>query len=89
MICAPTDAQAQEQFADMEWFWNSWSVPFGNPMPELLVGSPDTITAKIEAARKRFNPQETFMIIPQGIHSADQICESLGLFADKVLPRFS
>lgn len=89
VICAPTDAQAQEQFADMEWFWNSWSVPFGNPMPELLVGSPDTITAKIEAARKRFNPQETFMIIPQGIHSADQICESLGLFADEVLPRFS
>ena len=62
---------------------------FGNPLPELLVGSPDTISAKIEAAQQRFNPQETFMIIPQGIHPADQVCESLGLFADKVMPRFS
>jgi len=88
VICAPTDAEAQAQFEDMEWFWNKWSVPFGNPMPELLVGSPDTISAKIEAARARFNPTETFMIIPQGIHSADQVCASLELFADKVMPRF-
>lgn len=89
VICAPTDAGAQAQFEDMAWFWDKWSVPFGNPLPELLVGSPDTISAKIEAAQARFSPRETFMIIPQGIHPADQVCESLGLFADKVLPRFS
>ena len=89
VICAPTDAEAQRHMEDMTWFWNTWSVPFGNPMPELLVGSPDTISAKIEAAQTRFNPQETFMIIPQGIHPSTQIVDSLGLFADKVMPRFS
>jgi alkanesulfonate monooxygenase SsuD/methylene tetrahydromethanopterin reductase-like flavin-dependent oxidoreductase (luciferase family) len=89
VICAPTDAEARAQFEDMEWFWNTWSVPFGNPMPELLVGSPDTISAKIETARARFNPREAFMIIPQGIHPADQVCDSLGLFAEKVMPRFA
>ena len=88
VVCAPTDSEAQKQFEDMEWFWNQWAVPFGNPMPELLVGSPDTITAKIERARQAFNPQECFMIVPQGMHSGDQICASLELFADTVMPRF-
>ncbi|MGI9614564.1 MAG: LLM class flavin-dependent oxidoreductase [Acidimicrobiales bacterium] len=88
VVCAPTDAQAEAQFEDMRWFWENWAVPFGNPMPELLVGSPDTISAKIDAARERFDPSEAFMIVPQGIHSADQVCASLDLFAEKVMPRF-
>jgi alkanesulfonate monooxygenase SsuD/methylene tetrahydromethanopterin reductase-like flavin-dependent oxidoreductase (luciferase family) len=58
-------------------------------MPELLVGSPDTISRKIEEARSRFDPSEAFLIVPQGLHSADQICASLELFADRVMPRFS
>ena len=89
VICAPTDAEAERQMDDMQWFWDRWSVPFGNPMPELLVGSPDTISAKIEAAAERFNPGEAFLLVPQGVHTADQICDSLGLFADKVMPRFA
>lgn len=89
VVCAPTDSEAQAQFEDMAWFWDKWSVPFGNPMPEMLVGSPDTISAKIEAAQGRFNPSEAFMIIPQGIHPAGQICDSLELFATKVMPRFT
>jgi alkanesulfonate monooxygenase SsuD/methylene tetrahydromethanopterin reductase-like flavin-dependent oxidoreductase (luciferase family) len=89
MVCAPTDEQAQEWFADMEWFWNAWSVPFGNPMPELLVGSPDTISARIEEARRVFDPRETFLLIPQGLHERDQVLTSLELFATKVMPRFS
>lgn len=89
MVCAPTDSAAQKQFEDFKWFWERWSIPFGNPFPELLVGSPDTISRKIEAAGKRFNPQECFLIIPQGLHPAPQVCDSLGLFAEKVIPRFA
>jgi alkanesulfonate monooxygenase SsuD/methylene tetrahydromethanopterin reductase-like flavin-dependent oxidoreductase (luciferase family) len=89
MVCAPTDAAAQAQFEDLSWFWHKWSVPFGNPMPETLVGSPDTISRKIEAARRRVNPHECFLIIPQGIHPAHQVCDSLDLFARKVMPRFA
>ncbi|MGD9601244.1 MAG: LLM class flavin-dependent oxidoreductase [Gammaproteobacteria bacterium] len=87
--CAPTDAEAMRRFEDYAWFWNKWSVPFGNPMPETLVGSPDTISRKIEAARQRFNPRECFLIIPQGLQPADQVCDSLELFARKVMPRFT
>ena len=48
MICAETDAAAEDQLEDMEWFWNRWSIPYGLPMPKLLVGSPDTIADRIE-----------------------------------------
>jgi len=89
LLCAPTDAEAEARFEDMRWFWETWSVPFGNPFPELLVGSPDTISAKIEAARARFDPGEAFMIVPQGLQPAAQVVDSIGLFAEKVLPRFS
>lgn len=89
MIVAPTDDQAQAWFEDMRWFWESWAVPFGQPLPELLVGSPDTVSRRIEEAQRTFGPQECVLLIPQGIHDRDQILTSLELFATKVMPRFS
>jgi alkanesulfonate monooxygenase SsuD/methylene tetrahydromethanopterin reductase-like flavin-dependent oxidoreductase (luciferase family) len=89
MICAPTDAEAREMLEDMEWFWNSWSVPFGLPMPKLLVGSPDTISTEIEAAMSHVPINECVLLIPQGIHTPDQLEASLGLFASQVMPRFT
>ncbi|MEM9624148.1 MAG: LLM class flavin-dependent oxidoreductase, partial [Pseudomonadota bacterium] len=43
MICAETDAKAQKLFEDWQWFWETWATPFGQGMPGLLVGSPDTL----------------------------------------------
>ena len=54
MICAPTDAEANAWAEDMLWFWDKWAVPFGNPRPKLLIGSPDTISAMIEEAASTF-----------------------------------
>lgn len=88
MICCETDDEAYALFEDYEWFWNRWSVPFGNPLPELLVGTPDTISAKLDAARDRFDPHECFLLIPQGIHDRDANLRSLDLFASQVMPRF-
>ncbi|MEM7466357.1 MAG: LLM class flavin-dependent oxidoreductase [Pseudomonadota bacterium] len=89
MICAKTDAEAKAQFADMKWFWENWAVPFGQPMPELLIGSPDTLCRRIEEASKAVPINEMVMLLPQGIHDRDQILSSLGLFAEKVIPNFS
>ena len=89
MICAKTDAEAKAQFADMKWFWENWAVPFGLPMPELLVGSPDTLNKRIEEAAKSIPINEMFLLLPQGIHDRDQILSSLELFGDKVMPNFS
>lgn len=89
MICAKTDSQAADLAADMKWFWQDWAVPFGQPFPELLFGSPDTLKRRIEAASKAVPINEMFLIIPQGLHDRDQIKDSLELFAEKVMPAFS
>lgn len=89
MVCAPTDEQAWAQFDDMGWFWSQWSDQFGQGLPLTLVGSPDTISAQIEEAHELLGFDEVFSLIPQGIHSSDQIISSLELFSDKVMPRFT
>ena len=73
----------------MEWFWNRWAVPFGNPMPELLVGSPDTLCRRLEQASAAIPIKECFLLIPQGIASREQNLASLELFATKVMPHFA
>ena len=89
MIVAPTDEQAQEWAKDWLWFWNSWANAFGQPITELLVGSPDTVSRRIEEVQKTFGPTEAFLLIPQGLHDRSQILTSLELFATKVMPRFA
>ena len=89
MVCARTDAEAQALFEDMHWFWNQWSVPFGQGLPELLVGSPDTLCRRIEQAARAVPIEECFLLIPQGIHDQGQILGSLELFAEKVIPNFA
>ena len=86
MVCAETDAKAQALFADMEWFWNTWSVPFGQQMPELLVGAPDTLNREIARVSAAVPIEDVFLLIPAGIHSPAQIEDSLDLFARKVMP---
>jgi alkanesulfonate monooxygenase SsuD/methylene tetrahydromethanopterin reductase-like flavin-dependent oxidoreductase (luciferase family) len=88
-ICAPTDAEAQEQLEDMLWFWNRWAIPFGQGVPELLVGSPDTISRRLEQVLQRLPQEEVVLLIPQGIHDRGQILRSLELMATKVMPKFA
>ncbi|MGE0621220.1 MAG: LLM class flavin-dependent oxidoreductase [Pseudomonadales bacterium] len=87
-ICAKTDAQAERLFEDMAWFWKTWATPFGQGMPEVLVGSPDTLNRRIEAVSKAVPIDEAYLLIPQGLHTPEQLKESLNLFADKVMPNF-
>jgi alkanesulfonate monooxygenase SsuD/methylene tetrahydromethanopterin reductase-like flavin-dependent oxidoreductase (luciferase family) len=89
MICAPTDSAAQALAHDLKWFWEAWAVPFGQPFPELLFGSPDTLSRRIEEAARAVPINEMFLIFPQGLHAHDAVCASLELFAQKVMPRFA
>ncbi|MEE2983091.1 MAG: LLM class flavin-dependent oxidoreductase [Pseudomonadota bacterium] len=89
MICAKSDNEAQELAEDMKWMWENWAIPFGQPYPELLFGSPDTLCRRIEEGAKAVPINEMFLIIPQGIHDRDQILRSLELFGEQVIPNFS
>ena len=86
MVCAETDAKAQALYEDMAWFWQTWATPFGQGMPELLVGSPDTLNKEIERVSRSVPVKEAFLLIPQGLHAPEQILDSLDLFARKVAP---
>ena len=86
MICAETDAKAQELYEDMAWFWKTWSTPFGQGLPELLVGSPDTLNREIERVGKSVPIDEAILLIPQGILEPSALLDSLDLFSRKVMP---
>src|SRR5262249_56137080 len=87
---AQTDGEGEEWAKDMMWFWQSWSTPFGQGVPELLVGSPDTICRRLEQVQQVISDQdEVVLLIPQGIHERQQILTSLELMATKVMPKFS
>jgi alkanesulfonate monooxygenase SsuD/methylene tetrahydromethanopterin reductase-like flavin-dependent oxidoreductase (luciferase family) len=74
----------------MRWFWDQWATPFGQGLPELLVGSPDTISRRLEEVQKAVPGQdEIVLLIPQGLHDRGQILRSLELMATKVMPRFA
>ena len=70
-------------------FWDNWARQFGQGMPLKLVGSPDTISRQIEEAHNRLGFDEVFFLIPQGIHSSEQIIESMDLITNQVMPRFN
>ena len=89
MICAKSDNEAKALAEDMKWMWKSWAVPFGQPFPELLFGSPDTLCRRIEEVSAAVPLNEIFLIIPQGIHGRDHILSSLELFAEKVITKFN
>ena len=86
MICAETDAKAQELYEDMAWFWKTWSTPFGQGLPELLVGSPDTLNKEIERVGKAVPIDEAILLIQQGILEPSALLDSLDLFSRKVMP---
>ncbi len=88
-ICAETNAKAQALFEDMAWFWDTWATPFGQGLPEVLVGSPDTLNRRIEEVSKAVPIDEAYLLIPQGLHTPDQLKDSLDLFARKVMPNFA
>ena len=88
MVCAKTDAQAQEWYGEMAWLWDTWMKPFGQGVPQLLVGSPDTIKRRIEEVSKEIPLDEVFLLLPQGVLEPSKLNASLELFANKVMPAF-
>ena len=68
--------------------WDTWSVPFGQDRPPLLIGDVDTVTRMIENALTHVPFREMFCLFGQGILEPDRCKKTLELFAEKVIPRF-
>ena len=54
----------------------------------MIAGSPDTLNKGIARIAKAVPIDEAFLLIPAGIHTPDQIHDSLDLFARKVMPNW-
>ena len=70
------------------WMRDSWSTPFGQDRPPLLIGDADTVTRMIEHALRHVPFREMFLLFGQGILERDRCLRTLELFAEKVIPRF-
>jgi alkanesulfonate monooxygenase SsuD/methylene tetrahydromethanopterin reductase-like flavin-dependent oxidoreductase (luciferase family) len=88
LVLAETKSQAEQWAEDCLWMWDTWSVPFGQDRPPLLIGDVDTVTRIIEDAARHVKFNEVYMLFGQGLLERDQCLKSLELFAEKVLPRF-
>ena len=67
---------------------DSWSTPFGQERPPLLIGDADTVSRMIENAARHVPFREVFLLFGQGILERDRCLKTLELFAEKVIPRF-
>jgi len=88
LVIADTKSEAEAWAEDCLWMWDSWSVPFGQDRPPLLIGDADTVTRMIENAARHVRFNEMFLLFGQGILARDRCLKTLELFAEKVIPRF-
>ena len=87
-MLADTQAQAEAWAHDYLWFWDTWSLPFGQGHPPLLIGDADTVSRMIEEASQHVKFNEVFFLFGQGVLERDKCLKTLELFAEKVMPRF-
>jgi alkanesulfonate monooxygenase SsuD/methylene tetrahydromethanopterin reductase-like flavin-dependent oxidoreductase (luciferase family) len=81
--------KAQQLMAEHKWFWDNWFIPFGQKMPNVLIGSADEIADKIGRAHDRLKFNELFLMFGQGHLDPEQNNDELEKFARLVAPRFS
>ncbi|MCY1385075.1 hypothetical protein D9M69_734090 [compost metagenome] len=75
--------------AEHKWFWDKWFIPFGQKMPNVLIGSADEIADQIGRAHDRLGFNELFLMFGQGHLDPEQNNEELEKFASLVAPRFA
>ena len=81
--------RAKELMAEHTWFWDKWFIPFGQRMPNVLIGSADDIIEQIGKAHDRLKFNELFLMFGQGHLEPAQNNDELEQFIAKVAPRFS
>lgn len=81
-------AQAEQLMAEHKWFWDKWFIPFGQKMPNVLIGTAEDIADKIGRAHDRLGFNELFLMFGQGHLDPEQNNDELEKFARLVAPRF-
>lgn len=80
--------KAAALMAEHKWFWDKWFIPFGQKMPNVLIGSADEIADKIGKAYDRLKFNELFLMFGQGHLEPEQNNDEIEKFIRLVAPRF-
>jgi hypothetical protein len=88
LVLADTQTKAEAWAEDCLWFWDTWSTPYGQGRPPMLIGDADTVSRAIEQACKHIKFNEAFLLFGQGVLERDKCRKTLELFATKVMSRF-
>ena len=89
LMLSNSKSKCQELMAEHKWFWDKWFIPFGQKMPNVLIGSADEIADKIGKAHDRLKFNELFLMFGQGHLDPEQNNEELEKFISLVAPRFA
>ena len=89
LMLTDSKEKARELQAEHQWFWDKWFIPFGQKMPNVLIGSADDIADQIGRAHDRLGFNELFLMFGQGHLDPEQNNEELEKFASLVAPRFA
>lgn len=81
--------RAKDLMAEHKWFWDKWFIPFGQKMPNALIGSAEEVAEQIGRAHDRLGFNELFLMFGQGHLDPEQNNEELEQFMRLVAPRFS
>lgn len=88
LVITRDQAETDRILAEAKWFWDTWGVPFGLGMPEMLVGDADFVSRRIEHALETLGTDELFFLLGDGLFGHDVVTRSLETFASEVMPRF-
>ena len=85
----PIPAGEEEAWAKaLLWFWEAWSIPYGQSHRTLLIGDPDPVSRQIEEACQHLKFNEACCLFGQGVFEHDKCMKTLELMAEKVMPHF-
>lgn len=80
--------RAEELMAEHQWFWDKWFIPFGQRMPNVLIGTADEIADKIGKFHDKLKFNELFLMFGQGHLEPEENLDELERFISQVAPRF-
>lgn len=89
LMISEDKSKVEALLKEHQWFWDEWFIPFGQRMPNVLIGSANEIIDTIGKAHERLGFNELFLMFGQGHLEPEQNHEELQAFIEKVAPRFS
>jgi alkanesulfonate monooxygenase SsuD/methylene tetrahydromethanopterin reductase-like flavin-dependent oxidoreductase (luciferase family) len=89
LILTDSEKRAEAIRKEHDWYYEKWIKHFGQGVWNMMIGTPDQISQRIEDAQKRLKFNEIWLQFSQGLLSPEENLEELERFSSEVAPRFA